>query len=117
MKDALGHTLVRCPFEWPIQYKEKIVLRSVVSYVHHFTLTMPSQQFFHLLNALNTLQRSDKFSAFQVINAQYKSSPDENSHIAVDILVPRILADTEISRPCPIIIRIHGGFLVCYLFQ
>lgn len=77
---------------------------------------MPSQQFFDLLNALNTLQRSDKYSGFQVINAPYKSSPDGNSHIAADILVPKTFAEGRILSPCPIIVRVHGGFLVRYYY-
>lgn len=76
---------------------------------------MPSQQFFDLLNALNSLERNDKYSAFQVINVPYKPSPDGNGHIAADILVPKTLADARPSRSCPIIIRIHGEFLVSVL--
>ncbi|KAB8255844.1 Alpha/Beta hydrolase protein [Aspergillus pseudonomiae] len=73
---------------------------------------MPTTPFFDLLNALDSINNAEKYSAFHTVNATYKTSRDENSHITADILIPRTLRDTQYQGPRPVIVRIHGGFLV-----
>ena len=75
---------------------------------------MPTTPFFDLLNALDSINNAEKYSAFHTVNATYKTSRDENSHITADILIPRTLRDTQYQGPRPVIVRIHGGFLVRY---
>ncbi|PLB49689.1 alpha/beta-hydrolase [Aspergillus steynii IBT 23096] len=72
---------------------------------------MPSPPFFDLLNALDSLNNKDKYSNFHIINTPYKTLSDDCS-VAADILIPRTIRDANRSSPRPVIIRIHGGFLV-----
>ncbi|KAE8138375.1 Alpha/Beta hydrolase protein [Aspergillus pseudotamarii] len=73
---------------------------------------MPASPFFNLLNALESINDAEKYSAFHIINTGYKASIDGNSHITADILIPHTLRDTQYQGPRPVIVRIHGGFLV-----
>lgn len=52
--------------------------------------------------------KSENFSHFDVSRTHYES---EGGKIGVDILVPKSLK-SETSIPRPVIVRIHGGFLV-----
>ncbi len=65
------------------------------------------------LSALNV----DKYGAFKVINTNYKTVDQIGTAIRADILIPRTLLSKSTVSPSPIIVRIHGGFLVqCLLF-
>lgn len=50
----------------------------------------------------------DQFDPFHIYKAVYKSA---GHAIGVDILVPKTKSPSP-SRPQPVIVRIHGGFLV-----
>ncbi|KAE8147901.1 alpha/beta-hydrolase [Aspergillus avenaceus] len=73
---------------------------------------MPPTPFFSLLDNLEALNHEDKYSAFHIIQATYKSSADTGSHITADILIPHTLRNTAGPGPRPVVVRIHGGFLV-----
>ncbi|KAE8374455.1 Alpha/Beta hydrolase protein [Aspergillus bertholletiae] len=73
---------------------------------------MPTPPFFNLLNALESINDAEKYSAFHTVKATYKTSIDGNCSITADILIPRNLRDTHHQGPRPVIVRIHGGFLV-----
>lgn len=60
------------------------------------------------LAALNV----DKYRPFKVINTNYKTVDRAGTEIDTDILIPRVLISQKTVRSCPIIVRIHGGFLV-----
>lgn len=75
---------------------------------------MPTPPFFNLLNALESINDAEKYSAFHTINTGYKTSIDGNFHITADILIPHTLRNTQYQGPRPVIVRIHGGFLVRY---
>ncbi|KAH8431064.1 alpha/beta hydrolase [Aspergillus melleus] len=73
---------------------------------------MPSPPFFDLLNALDSLNDKEKYAKFHIINTPYKKTPDGLCQIATDILIPRTFRDNNACDQRPVIIRIHGGFLV-----
>jgi hypothetical protein len=72
---------------------------------------MPPAQFFDLLNALSSLD-VDKFQSFEILTTQYKYLGQRSSGIATDILIPKRLVEPKSYAKCPILVRIHGGFLV-----
>lgn len=76
---------------------------------------MPSSQFFDLMDALSSLD-VDKFQFFEVISTQYKTLEQDNAGISTDILFPKALLENprQQQSTCPILVRIHGGFLVRY---
>ncbi|KAF3402193.1 hypothetical protein DPV78_004645 [Talaromyces pinophilus] len=72
---------------------------------------MPPSQFFDLLNALSSLD-VDKFRPFETVTTQYKYLERSSSGITTDILIPKRLVESKSYANCPILVRIHGGFLV-----
>lgn len=66
-------------------------------------------QFEALINVLRSVPH-DIFSPFHITRTHYESS---GVRIGVDILVPR----RKSSTPRPVIVRIHGGFLVSPIFE
>ncbi|KAL4906339.1 hypothetical protein BDW74DRAFT_177353 [Aspergillus multicolor] len=67
--------------------------------------------FAKLMLALSAL-KVDKYGAFEVLNTSYKSLGSSGVGIDTDILIHRSLLTTENISRCPVIVRIHGGFLV-----
>lgn len=65
------------------------------------------------LSALNV----DKYAAFKVINTNYKTVDRTGTAIDADILIPRALLSKNTVSNSPIIVRIHGGFLVQSLLR
>lgn len=59
------------------------------------------------LNSLLLGVSAENFNAFDIYNAKYESA---GRAIGADILVPKKPAS---SGPRPVMVRIHGGFLVC----
>lgn len=74
---------------------------------------MPPSPFFDLTKALSALD-VDKFQPFKVITRQYKTLQPEGLGIPTDILVPKTLLQNDEPLNCPIMVRIHGGFLVSF---
>lgn len=74
---------------------------------------MATDPYLHLLEVLAQFDNANKYQPFKVINTSYKHFNEGNSHINADILIPRTtLLKQELSK-CAVMIRIHGGFLVC----
>ncbi|OJJ01284.1 hypothetical protein ASPVEDRAFT_82808 [Aspergillus versicolor CBS 583.65] len=69
--------------------------------------TDPFSKLMLSLSALNV----DKYGAFKTINTNYKIL-DIGRGIDTDILIPQTLLCQKTGPSCPIIVRIHGGFLV-----
>ena len=65
----------------------------------------------HLLKVLSSV-KYNKYEPFYIINTEYKSFGQTSAGIDVDILIPRALSAERGLLTCPIIVRIHGGFLV-----
>lgn len=65
------------------------------------------KQYQKLIDLLLSI-KPENFSQFDVSRTHYES---EGGKIGVDILVPKSLK-SETSTPRPVIVRIHGGFLV-----
>lgn len=82
---------------------------SIVTATLNYTMTEDSDAFTALLKVLNGLT-FDKYSTkFHVLSTKYKHDGDEA--VGVDVLVPRHLKST--NRQVSVMVRIHGGFLVC----
>lgn len=60
------------------------------------------------LVSLLTSVPKENFDAFNIYRAVYESA---GHNIGTDILVPK-KAPIDASRPRPVMVRIHGGFLV-----
>lgn len=76
------------------------------------SVKMATDPYLHLVEVLSMFDNADKYQPFKVINTTYKSFDEGRSHINADILIPQtILTKQELSK-CPVMIRIHGGFLV-----
>ncbi|GKZ23477.1 hypothetical protein AbraIFM66951_008511 [Aspergillus brasiliensis] len=65
----------------------------------------------HLLAVLSSVTY-DKYDPFDIINTKYKVFGPTGAGIDADILIPRPLSAERGLLTCPIIVRIHGGFLV-----
>ncbi|GLB07882.1 hypothetical protein AtubIFM57258_003250 [Aspergillus tubingensis] len=65
----------------------------------------------HLLKVLSSV-KYDKYEPLHIINTEYKSFGQTSAGIDVDILIPRALSAERGLLTCPIIVRIHGGFLI-----
>ncbi|KAJ5097064.1 alpha/beta-hydrolase [Penicillium angulare] len=72
---------------------------------------MSSNPFFDLMNALSSLD-VDKFQSFKILTTKYKKIEQNNVGILTDILIPYNLLKGPNNQKCPVIVRIHGGFLV-----
>ncbi|RAH66724.1 alpha/beta-hydrolase [Aspergillus aculeatinus CBS 121060] len=72
---------------------------------------MAPSPFFDLMNALTALD-VDKFKSFNTITTPYKKLNGTNQSISTDIFIPRSILQQQQPRQCPIIVRIHGGFLI-----
>lgn len=66
-----------------------------------------------LLAALANLSNPDRLSRFHVLSTTYKDLAPDNS-IRADILLPKSAVKIE-GRPLPVLVRIHGGYLVSRL--
>ncbi len=75
----------------------------------------PTQTFFDLVNALSSLD-VDKFQPFEVITTQYKKLLLAQGAISTDVLIPKTLLESHAPWSCPVLLRVHGGFLVRYTF-
>lgn len=76
------------------------------------TLAKMSDQAWHtVVEALKALTY-DKFSTdFHVYESFYRCANGQDD-IRVHILVPRDLSPAQAARPRPVLVRIHGGYLV-----
>lgn len=72
---------------------------------------MPSTPFLDLMGQLSSLD-VDKFKDFQVLKTEYKILENSSSAISTDVLIPKVVLEKKRLGKCPIIVRIHGGFLV-----
>ncbi|KAK4866873.1 hypothetical protein LT330_008036 [Penicillium expansum] len=73
---------------------------------------MATDPYLNLVEVLSQFDNANKYQPFEVINTSYKGLNEGRSHINADILIPRtILSKQELSK-YPVMIRIHGGFLV-----
>ncbi|PYI16617.1 alpha/beta-hydrolase [Aspergillus violaceofuscus CBS 115571] len=63
------------------------------------------------MNALTALN-VDKFKSFDVITTHYKTVGGNNQPICTDILIPKSIVRQQQPSQCPVIVRIHGGFLI-----
>ncbi|CAG8050110.1 unnamed protein product [Penicillium olsonii] len=63
-----------------------------------------------LLQALSALNTPDKYDSFKVSKASYKHLGGSSIH--TDILIPSRLLSTKAQSRCPVMVRVHGGFLV-----
>ena len=76
---------------------------------------MPTSPFFDLVNALS-LPTYEKFAAFKIFKTSYKSLVGHPSgDIYADVLVPKGLLNLVEPTKRPVIVRIHGGFLVRHI--
>ncbi|KAK9851972.1 CAZyme family CE10 [Penicillium brevicompactum] len=65
-----------------------------------------------LLNLLSKFDDPGKFGSFKVFKTSYKSSNDDLFRIDADVLIPWALLSSQGKSKCPVMVRIHGGFLV-----
>ena len=63
-----------------------------------------------LLQALSALDTPDKYDSFKVSKASYKHLGGSSIH--TDLLIPSRLLSTNAQSRCPVMVRVHGGFLV-----
>ena len=71
----------------------------------------------NLSSLLDKLQSNnyDKFTPnFEIIESTYPSA-NGTDNIKVHILVPKCLSPGARHQPRPLMVRIHGGYLVSYL--
>lgn len=86
------------------------------SLAHHTPLSYPTMgmsevavrdaRFKELVDLLHSIT-PEIYSPFNITRAHYESA---DIQIPADILVPK---DVDLSTARPVIVRIHGGFLVC----
>jgi len=65
----------------------------------------------NLLQALASLDRVDRISSFNVVPTSYKQLTG-GAKIHADILLPKSAVESQPLRGLPVIVRIHGGYLV-----
>ncbi|CAG8341584.1 unnamed protein product [Penicillium salamii] len=73
---------------------------------------MATDPYQNLLNLLSKFDTTEKYQPFEVIGTSYKTFNEGHSHINTDILIPRALLSKQAPTKCPVMVRIHGGFLV-----
>lgn len=72
---------------------------------------MSPSPFFDLLDTLSSLN-VDKYGQFEIVTATYKALHDGRTQIETSLLIPKSLVPTGQCTARPVIVRIHGGFLV-----
>ncbi|KAJ5606853.1 hypothetical protein N7537_003472 [Penicillium hordei] len=73
---------------------------------------MATDPYLHLVEVLSMFDNADKYIPFKVINTAYKSFDEGRSHINADIFIPQTILSKQDLSKCPVMVRIHGGFLV-----
>lgn len=70
------------------------------------------QAYEDLVKALAALDVPSKYDRFTILEATYKTV-NQNTQIDTHLLVPKSLLEKDQKpRKCPLIVRIHGGYLV-----
>lgn len=90
------------------------LLSSIVSRViAAIAVKMPDDAWAELLAVLASANDDSKFCDFRIIPTTYKQLGDE-SKISAHLLLPRRISEdsTKTIAPLPLIVRIHGGYLV-----
>lgn len=85
-----------------------IDLRNHLAAMKHVTETERQEKYHQLVDLLLSI-KPEIFSQFDICRTQYES---EAGSIGVDILIPKSPRAKSPSKPRPVMVRIHGGFLV-----